>query len=187
MPETQGTLGIAFDLALRDSTEATIHRAWGNDSTLGRTPIANILAQNTSIAPVVDVSLGRVHDLQDVANGTFLIGEHAPGFEAVEQAPVLPQTIVGRWSTVVDSFSVNGQNFTFTTKPKSQGVPANKLFAFMDTGTALPEIPQDAVDFIYGSIPGSVQNNGIWYLPCSNAANLTWYIGYVCVMNLVRQ
>ena len=179
MTGIQGILGMAFDLTSFDSTERTIRDAWGNNNTVGRPPISNILAQNTSTASVFDVALNRLGDLQEVADGTFIIGGHAPGFEAVEQAPILPQTIVGRWSTLVDGFSVNGERFTFTTKAKSKGVPANKLLAFMDTGTALPEIPQDAIDFIYSSIPGSVKASGIWYVPCRNAANLTWDIGYV--------
>ncbi|KIP07540.1 hypothetical protein PHLGIDRAFT_35388 [Phlebiopsis gigantea 11061_1 CR5-6] len=172
-----GILGIAFDLRILDSTEDALKRAWGNDTTLGRTPLANILSQNQSIKPVFDVSLGRSSDLDEYSEGLFVIGQHAPQFAAVEQAPILPQVTDGRWSALVDGFSVNGQNFTFTTKSEVSDVPDGKLVAFLDTGTSLPEIPSEAVDFIYGSIPGSVSDNGTWYIPCQSGANLTWYLG----------
>lgn len=173
-----GILGIAFDLAIADATEGAIMQAWGNGTTLGRTPIANILNQNQSTQPFFDVSLGRSGDLEEFSEGLFVVGEHAPQFAAVEQAPILPQATLGRWSAVVDGFSVNGQNFTFTTKSEVSTVPAGKLVGFFDTGTSLPEIPPDAADFIYGNIPGSVRDNGTWYVPCQSGANLTWYLGY---------
>ena len=174
-----GILGIAFDLALLDSTETAIKQAWGNDNTLGRTPLANILSQNQSIQPVFDVSLGRSGDLEEYSEGLFVVGQHAPQFAAVEQAPVLHQVTEGRWSALVDGLSVNGQNYTFTTKSEVSDVPNGKLVAFLDTGTSLPEIPGDVADFIYSNIPGSVSDNGTWYVPCQSGANLTWYLGYV--------
>lgn len=168
-----------MDLEILDSTQAAIKAAWGNDTTLGRSPLANIFNQNTSTKPVFDVSLGRSSDLDEFSDGVFVIGTHAPEYASVEQAPKLPQITEGRWSTVVDGLSVNGKNLTFTTKPELPTVPAGKLSAYMDTGTSFPEVPAEIANFIYGNIPGSVNSNGTWFVPCQSGANLTWYLGCV--------
>ncbi|EKM58859.1 uncharacterized protein PHACADRAFT_86559, partial [Phanerochaete carnosa HHB-10118-sp] len=174
---TQGILGIAFDSALLDSTELYLKHFWGNDTTLGRTPLSNILNQNTSAVPAFDVSLGRSGDLDEYSAGLFLIGEHAPQNQAVESAPQLPQAVEGRWSAIVEGLSVNGHNYTFKTKSKVTTVPQGQLVGFLDTGTSLPEVPEDVADFIYSNIDGSVKNGGVWFVPCESGANSTWYLG----------
>lgn len=165
--------------------ESKIKSVWGNDTILGRSPLANILNQDTSKQPLVDISFDRLDDLDESPGGVLLIGTHAPGFAAVEQAPRLPPVVQNRWSALVDGLSVNGENFTFTTQPKLSTVPAGKLAAFMDTGTGLPEVPPEVANFIYSNIPGAVNANGTWFIPCNGGANLTWYLGCV-VSDVVR-
>ena len=52
---------------------------------------------------------------------------------------------------------VNGKRVPLN-KPHVPGVPEGKVIAALDTGFALPPLPQGAVDAIYSSIPGAV-----WY------------------------
>lgn len=176
-PDAQGILGIAFDLEILDSTEAYLKHYWGNETTLGRTPLSNILNQNTSTVPAFDVTLGRSSDLDEYSEGLFIIGQHAPQYQAVSSAPKLPQVTEGRWSAVVEGLSVNGKNYTFKTKSEVATVPKGHLVGFLDTGTSLPEVPEDVADFIYGSIDGAVKNGGVWFVPCETSVNLTWYLG----------
>lgn len=173
--DTIGILGIGFDSNFNSEIEEALHGAWGPNVTLGRIPFSNILAQNSSTQAFLDVSLGRSSDVDGVSEGVFLIGAHAPQYAAVAQAPAL-NTTPGEWSVLVDSISLNGQNFTFNTSV-SKGVPQGKAVAVLDTGSSLGSIPEAAVDFIYSNIDGAVNIGGSWYVPCQTSANLTWYIG----------
>lgn len=172
-------MGIAFDNNVLDATEATIKQAFGNDSTLGRTVLSNIIAQNNASSPSFDILLGRVGDLDNVSNGTFVIGQHDPRFSAVATATVLPRATTARWSAFIDGLSVNGQNFTFNLTSRAGNAPGGKLVGFLDTGTSLPMVPAEVAQMIYGSVPGAVNDNNTWFVPCHTGANLTWFLGYV--------
>lgn len=88
--------------------------AFGNDTTLGRSPLSNIIYQNTSLSPSCDVSLGRSGDIDDASIGTFIVGSHNPQFSTIEQAPMLPQVTDGRWSVLIEGLSVMVNNLAFS-------------------------------------------------------------------------
>lgn len=179
MEGTMGILGVSMDLTSADMTEWKIKSAWGNDTTLGRSPLANIFHRNMSSKPFFDVSLGRALDLDQDPDSIFVIGDHAPGFASVEQAPKLLQEVPGRWTAVVDGLSVNGINFTSANSSQAERPTplVGNFTALMDTGTNWAFVPPEIADFIYGNIPGAVHSSGLWYVPCNSGANLTWYIG----------
>ena len=179
-------MGVGFDFDAEYTIEDTLRSHWGDNTPLSRSPLANIFAQNTSLRPFYDVALGRVGDLDEYSRGSFIIGAHAPGFSAVEQAPKLPRVGDGRWTVLIDGIAVNGKNFTFKGKSKVKGVPEGKLLGLLDSGASVPSIPEDAADFLYGSILGSVKHNGLWFVPCEASANVTWYIGYVLAAIFAR-
>lgn len=179
-----GVLGVGFDYDLFHVTQLILKYFWGNNTTLGRSPLANIFAQDASLQPFYDVTLGRVDDLDEDSQGSLVIGSHPPEFAAVENAPKLPQVTEGRWSVLVDGIAVNGRMFAFRDKSQVEAVPRGKLVGYVDTGISRPVIPPDAAAFLYGSIPGSVEHNGIWFLPCQASANLTWFLGYVFVLDV---
>ena len=61
-----------------------------------------------------------------------------------------------------------------------QGADANKSIALVDSGATLSYIPQEALDFIYGNIPGAIHiSDGQWAIPCLQSANLTFSFPYV--------
>lgn len=176
--ETVGILGISFDDEVATNVGQAIKQAWGNDTTLGNTPLSNIFSQNSSLITAFDISLGRQGDIDEYAEGAFIIGKHAAQYASVQQAPKLPQVTEERWSVLIDGLSLNGKNYTFVNNSEVSSVPAGKLVGFLDTGTSLPQVPNDVADFIYDNIPGSVKANGTWFVPCHGGANLTWYLGY---------
>ena len=137
--DMDGIMGMAFDVA---HIYNTIQRAWGTEAAdeLGRAPITSLFAQNPSLPNNFDVQLGRTSELEDVADGTFIISGHEPGFEAVAEAPQLPRIDSQHWSIVMDSMLINGEQFAFN-KSRIVGAPSGKIVAALDTGFSFPPLP----------------------------------------------
>lgn len=175
-----GILGLAFDDTNLSPINAALEDAFGGGTTLGRTPISNVFAQNPTTPNAFDVLLDRSSDLDTSSTGTFLIGEHAPTYaDAVAAAPRLPRQAVGRWSVPLDGMAVNGAPVRFNAS-SVDGVPAGKLAVLLDTGFSYPPLPPPAVDAIYASIPGAVKFSDDfpqWIVPCTNATNVTFTFG----------
>ena len=154
------------------------------NSTLGTSPIFNILINNPDIPNSFDILLDRTGDLNDTEVGTLIIGGHAPGFENIVDQPHLPRVVSGRWAVPSDGMKVNGQSFTFN-KSNSAVVKPGQIAAVLDTGFALPPLPPAAVDFIYGSIPGAMFTDSTypqWLVPCNATTSLSFVFGYVRTM-----
>ncbi|KAI0743088.1 aspartic peptidase domain-containing protein [Daedaleopsis nitida] len=169
-----GIMGMGFDVA---NIYNTIQRAWGTAAadTLGRAPITSLFAQNPTLPNNFDVQLGRTSELDDVADGTFLISAHDPDFAKVTAAPLLPRIDATHWSIVMDAMHINGKQFAFN-KSRIMGAPAGKVVAALDTGFSFPPLPPPAVDAIYGSIPGAKFDpvGDMWIVPCTAATNLSF-------------
>lgn len=173
-----GIMGMAFDVSF---IFAGISTAWGRESasTLGRSFITNLFAENSSLPNNFDVSLGREDAVED-GLGTFVISGHAPSFVDVTEAPKLPRIGTDRWTFAVDEMRVNGESVPFN-KSSVATAPDGKLVALPDTGFSFPPLPRAAVDAIYNSIPGSVfsvANNG-YYVPCNSTTMLSFFLGCV--------
>lgn len=154
---------------------------WGSDTTLGRTPFSNLLAQNASLLPYFDISLERTGDLDPLDGGNVIFGDHLPGYVSVEQAPVLENVIPYRWTTYVDGMSINGQNIPFG-QSSTPTTPPGKLVAMVDTGTTDVLLSKELADAIHANILGAVPVGDVWFVPCAGAANITFVIGFVSLL-----
>lgn len=119
-----------------------------------------------------------------MAEGSLTIGAHVPGRESVVQAPVLNNVFGSGWTTYVDAMSVNGQDIPFG-KSNLPFTPQGKLIAIFDTGTTAGILPSALVDAIYSRIPGALETDDQWLVPCAGAANVTFTIGYVTFIRLI--
>ena len=174
-----GIMGMAFDVA---SIYGTVQQAWGTDAAdqLARSPITSLFAMNPALPNNFDVELARTSELDDEADGAFVISGHADGFEQVASAPQLSRVSDQHWSIVMDAMKVNGQAFSFN-KSRISGTPSGKIVAALDTGFSFPPLPAAAVDAIYSTIPGALFDSvaQLWIVPCDAGTNLTFTFGYV--------
>ena len=108
-----GIIGLSFDNAIASPINAEIEKAFGTESTLGRSPLANLFAQNPDLPNSFDVRLDRSSDLEDVSTGTFLISEHLEEFAQITSQPKLQRVADRRWSITLDKMTVNGYQFSF--------------------------------------------------------------------------
>lgn len=174
-----GILGIAQDDAVISSVEKALRAAWGNSTALGRTVLSNLFAQNDTLGPFFDLSLGRIDDIEDGNyKGTWITGSHSPEFAAIEDSPRIPQVSEHLWAGIVDGFMVNGRNISLG-KSVVAGTAPGKLVAVLDSGSSDADVPFDLADAIYEGIPGTLKVNGTWYVPCYMGMNATVVIGYV--------
>ncbi len=166
---------MAFDTG---SVYATIQKNYGSDAAVqyGKSPISNVFAQNPSQPNYFDVHLSRSSDLDDISDGTFTISEHVEGFEAVAHQPKLQRLVYYRWAVTLDAMEVNNKPFSFAAS-SVDGVPSGKIAALLDTGYSYPPLPPAAVDYIYSSIKGAVNDSGTWIVPCLGETNLTFVLG----------
>ena len=141
--------------------------------------LSNLFAQNDTLEPFFDLSLGRSDDIEDADyTSTWFIGSHSPEFAAIEDAPRIPQVSEHLWAGLVDGFMVNGRNISLGQSVVA-GTAPGKLVAVLDSGTSNAMVPVDLADAIYGGIPGNLKVNGTWYVPCYIGVNVTIVIGYV--------
>ncbi|PCH36226.1 acid protease [Wolfiporia cocos MD-104 SS10] len=177
----RGILGLSFDLGSTVAVEIAINY----NSSIGRSFISNLFAQNESMPHLFTVQLGRTSDPEYVTEGIFTIGEYVNELAAVAEQPQLPRfpnsddvNTPPRWSTVMSGMTVNGQPFQFNASGVP-GTPNGSVVAVLDTGFTFPPIPAAAVDFIYSSIEGATFDNssGFWIVPCENSTQLEFQFG----------
>jgi saccharopepsin len=177
-----GIIGLGFDSLSVINT--VLQRSFGNDTVLGRTPLSNIFEQDPDLPNNLDLFLQRSGDLETSNNGTFLIGEHAEGFEDIVNRPKLFTSVEARWTIPLDGISVNGKPLTLpkSTLPTLRSANSTQLGANMDTGSSNVFITAELMSAIYSAIPGAVQLDpteptSTWIVPCKNAANVTFDFG----------
>lgn len=146
-------------------------------------PIYNIFNQHSSLSRFIGLALERSDNKEQTTGGHLTIGEYHPDFSDVEKSEkhTLSPADTSRWTIPINGISMNGQIFDNLTSAGPEA-DTNTPVALIDSGTSLAYIPQAAVDFIYGNIPGSVRyKDGLhgWMVPCTQPANLTFTFGYV--------
>lgn len=177
-------MGLAFDQSSSVFIDTLVN--FGKNNTQGRTFLGNVFAQNKTAPNLFTVLLGRTDDPAGDQEGVFTIGEYDPEFKNVAQQPKLTRTpaqVVNittepRWSIQMDKMLVNGKEFKFNKSLVSEA-PAGKTVMVLDTGFTFSQFPPAAVDFIYSSINGSVQNktSGLWTVPCDQTTKLEFVFG----------
>lgn len=175
-------MGLAFD----QGSDVFVEMAVQTNTSVGRTFLSNVFAQNTSAPNMFSVLLGRTGDTDGNQEGIFTIAEYDPGFPNITCQPKLPRTpaqldnftTLPRWSVEMDSMKINGKAFQFNKSSVAEAAPG-KTIAVLDTGFTFSQIPPAAVDFIYQSIPGSVKNmtTGVYTVPCDATTDLTFEFG----------
>ncbi|PIL33898.1 hypothetical protein GSI_03604 [Ganoderma sinense ZZ0214-1] len=182
MDGAQGILGMAFDNA---AIYKAVTKAWGQQAAneLGGAFITNIFAQNKSLPNNFDFDLGRVTFEDPAGTSLITIGDHAPGFENVTQAPKLPRVATDHWTLALDEMRIDGNRFAFN-KSIVSGAPAGKVLAILDSGFSFPPLPTAAANAIYSKISGAVLYNtsvdGLngWIVPCDfSPVNLSFILG----------
>lgn len=170
-------MGMSFNDATLSPINAQLEIAYGDGTTMGHSPISNILDQNSSAPNCFDVLLDRSSDLDDTSTGTLLIGEHLPQYASITEKPQLSRQSPGRWTAGMDGMTVNGQVIPLPASGTTVAL-SGQLVMLLDTGYSLPPLPQSLVDAIYSTVPGAVQStefSGLqWLLPCTSATNVTF-------------
>ena len=150
-------------------------------------PLYNIFNQNPSLPHFIGISIERSIDMEQTAGGQISIGEYDPRFEEdiilSQKHPLVPAN-TSRWTIAMEQLTINGHvlaNMTSTVP----GADANTSIALIDSGASLSYIPQEALDFIYGNIPGAILiSDGQWAIPCLQPVNLTFSFPYVFCRHL---
>ncbi|THH32514.1 hypothetical protein EUX98_g1659 [Antrodiella citrinella] len=179
-----GIMGLSFDQGSSVFDEMAVQ----TNTSVGRTFLSNVFAQNVSAPNMFSVLLGRTGDTDGNQEGIFTIAEYDPGFPNITSQPKLPRTpaqlhdltTLPRWSIEMDGMKVNGKPFQFNTSSVAEASPG-KTVVVLDTGFTFSQIPPAAVDFIYQSIPGFVLNTttGVYTVPCDATTDLTFEFGGV--------
>lgn len=172
----QGTLGLSLGHL------SAIYRTADefNMSDKALPPLYNIFNQNLSLPRFIGISLERSIDMEQTAGGQVSIGEYDPRFPDIklsQKHPLTPEN-TSRWTIAMESLSINGHMLANMTSTVDG---AETSIALVDSGASLSYIPQAALDFIYGNIPGAIymSDSGQWVVPCLQPANLTFSFPYV--------
>ncbi|KAG8730196.1 hypothetical protein FRC12_020423 [Ceratobasidium sp. 428] len=164
-----GIIGLGSDdlSKVNGAVQTTYNATWG------RTLLSNLFLQEPNTPNHVAFALERAGDLDDMAVGSFDVGEIDPQYAAVQQStpiPLWPETS-NRWTVLLDALTVGNTsvplNSTFEGDNEADP-PAGKSVALLDTGSTFGLIPRWAVNAIYESIPGSAYSaeDDVWFVPC---------------------
>lgn len=176
LDEGDGLIGFSFDSLSEVNT--AIQSAYGNGTTIGRTPLSNIFAQDPAAPNCVDMHLYRALDVERVVNGTLFIGEHSEEYSDISKQPVVYTIEETEWTVMLDGMTVNGKSVTLGGLNSSSGVVVSSLPALLDSGTSLAVITDNMFNAIYESIPGAVlTNTSQWTVPCLSSTNVSFSIG----------
>lgn len=176
-----GLLGLSFNVRSASPINNVIQGEYGDQATWGHSVLENIFNQHPDEPNFVAIDLARTDDLEDVAGGSFGIGEYDERYASVVDAPKLPQYPKGgdRWTTLLEGVKVDGVDITL--KSKFRGVPAGHMVALLDTGDPTAIMPTFLLDAIFSKVPGaiSVKSEGVWVVPCNTTTSVSFVFGYV--------
>ncbi|RXW19701.1 hypothetical protein EST38_g6147 [Candolleomyces aberdarensis] len=174
-----GLLGLSFNVLSASPINDAVQTAYGSQATWGHSVLQNIFDQHPDEPNFVAIDLARTDDLEDVAGGSFAIGEYDERYASVVNAPKLPQYPKGgdRWTTLLEGVKVDGVDVAL--KSKLQGVPAGRLLALLDTGDPTAIMPTYLLDAIFSKVPGavSVKSEGVWVVPCNTTTSVSFVFG----------
>ncbi|TFY80038.1 hypothetical protein EWM64_g3974 [Hericium alpestre] len=170
-----GIIGLAFDA--NSQIDNRIQNAWGNDTTLGRTVMSHLFAQDPFAPNFITFLLGREGDLDDIHNGVFTVSEYQEGLETVQNSTHIPRFPPQShfWSVLLDEMHVNGQAVPLNSSVPD--TPSGKAVVVLDSGFTQPPLPQLMVHAIYSSMPEAFLYDGTWFMPCNSSVNLTFTFG----------
>ncbi|KAJ7768245.1 aspartic peptidase domain-containing protein [Mycena metata] len=172
-----GLWGIGTFSSLVDQQVQT---AYGTNATWGRGALANIFALNETGSDYIGLSLSRVGDQADTADGSFTVSEYDSDYQAVANSPRLPYSQNGSWTVPLDGLSVNGKKIEWNSSIEQ--VPAGTLLVQLNFGAPNILMPAKQIAAIYSSIPGAAFShneyltefgtNDVWVVPCNASIDL---------------
>ncbi|KAJ7098351.1 aspartic peptidase domain-containing protein [Mycena epipterygia] len=175
-----GLWGLGFNTPGSSGVNDAVQEAFGSSANWGQSVLANIFAQNATGADYIGISLSRTGDQEGTADASLTISEYDSDYEAVQNAPKIPQTPVdsGAWTVILDALLVGGKKIKW--ESTMAVAPAGKNIVHLDTGTTNIMLPGYVVNAIYSSIPGAVfspdsfipqtkfsTNYDVWVVPCN--------------------
>ncbi|KAJ7255235.1 aspartic peptidase domain-containing protein [Mycena rebaudengoi] len=175
-----GLWGLGFNTPGSSRINDAVQKAFGASETWGQSVLANIFAQHPTGSDYIGISLSRTGDQEGTADASLTISEYDSDYEAVQNAPKIPQfpQDSGAWTVLLDALTVNGKKIDWTSSVV--GTPAGKTIVDLDTGTTNIMMPRRIVNAIYSSIPGAVLSpnsrvpslkfsttNDVWVVPCN--------------------
>jgi hypothetical protein len=100
--------------------------------------LSNIFAQNPSGSDYIGISLSRTGDQEGTADGSLTISEYDSDYQAVQNAPKVPQVPAnsGTWTVTLDSFSIGGKKIQWPSTVTA--APTGKNIVLLDTGYIIP-------------------------------------------------
>lgn len=178
--------GISGLVGLGPSSGSVILGALGNST--GNTVLDNIFLQNTSTPNFISFLLQRDGDPTQSFSGELTVGEIIAPFDNITSQPKLPVQVLDsssrsaqHWTTTLDEDGIigpDGQPIKISSIVPDNG---GKLFAVIDSGFTLPQVPRKVSDAIYGRVQGanySVENS-VWTIPCGQELNISFKLGGV--------
>lgn len=171
-----GLIGLSFDS--QSNVNLALTEAYGSETTLGKTPLSNIFAQNPSMLSCVDMHLYRTIDLERVINGTLFIGEHSETYPNIVKQPVLYTVLEDEWAILLSGMAVNNKDVSLSVRGLPTDSPVHSLPTLIDSGNTNGAITVTMFNAIYSSMPGAVQlNQSQWIVPCLSSTNVTFSFG----------
>lgn len=175
---------MSFDTPGASRVNDAVVAAYGESATWGQSVLANIFAQNPDKGNFFTMSLSRLGDSSDSADGSLTIAEYDPQYQDVTKSPKLPQFPAnsGAWNVLHDGFTVNGKSIPWASVV--EGVTKGQVVV-LDTGTTNFLVPPEVRDAIYSQIPGAVlspsssiplvefsEDNDVWVVPCTASVDV---------------
>ncbi|KAF4583314.1 hypothetical protein EYR38_002063 [Pleurotus pulmonarius] len=138
-----GILGLGFD-ATDSAINGELEQAFGDATTLGRSPIANIFYQNMTLPNFFTLLLGRTDDPEDDRAGVFTVSEYVLEYSDIANTPKLTSQTVGHWGVVVDGVKVGGRSLPLNSSVATAA--QGKAIAALDSGFSGRDFPVHPVD-----------------------------------------
>jgi hypothetical protein len=146
-----GLIGLGPDL------NSNIFNAFNKNelSNAGNSALDNILSQDSSLAPILTLVLGRDAGASTTsAQGSMSIGSVIPGYESVNAQPKLNlvpdaplangQAISAHWAVLLDKdgLKINGNAVPLPPSSVKNSANPDQLLVVFDSGFSLPQVPK---------------------------------------------
>ncbi|CAG8517200.1 8766_t:CDS:1 [Ambispora leptoticha] len=132
-----------------------------------KTPFTQLFEQKAVSSPVFSFFLGRKKDSTDTQSQLTLGGVDPTKFTGTINFNKLVSQL-GFWEIALDDASVDGKPLGFTSKT-----------AIIDTGTTLVIIPPNDAAALHAQIPGAVNQQGQFFVPCDTKSVIALTFGGV--------
>ncbi|KAJ7019898.1 aspartic peptidase domain-containing protein [Mycena alexandri] len=180
-----GSWGIGFGSNDPDTSRINqkVQTAFGANTTWGQNALASIFALNQTGSDYIGLSLSRLGDPTDTADGSLTISEYDSDYQAVANSPRLPLSLLnlGSWTVPLDGLSVNGKRINWNSTVLYLPTGAGYTLVQLDLG--MPNIVMPAKQ---AAVRVHVFNfahltefgvNEVWIVPCNASIDVVASFG----------